>query len=136
MKYSRGVWRKGAKAVAKAVSEGDNSASESLLPEITNCESQGFSTGRFPPMPRPSFDALRQLAASQAPGHACKSVLSWRDELGQEDAIAVLERDHETVRVAYRWRTAEDWRSTRLELTLQVARTATGGVYRMWRCPF
>ena len=85
-------------------------------------------------MPKPVLEELRQLTAAQAPDHACQSVLRWRDELGQDEAVAVLERDHETVRLAYRWRKGEEWRAKRQDLALQVARTATGGVYRMWRC--
>ena len=86
-------------------------------------------------MPRVILEELRQLAVSQAPGHASRFVLRWKDALGQDEAVAVLERDHEIVRMAYRWRTNERWSTVRQELTLQVARTATGGVYRMWRCP-
>jgi hypothetical protein len=86
-------------------------------------------------MSKPVLEELRQLTAAQAPEHARQSVLRWRDELGQDEAVAVLERDHEIVRLAYRWRTGGEWRAKRQDLTLSVARTATGGVYRMWQCP-
>jgi hypothetical protein len=79
---------------------------------------------------RPFVEDCRTLVVAQAPAAGESVSLRWTD-----GACAVLTRDGEAVRLAYRWHDGDGWRATALAIRLVADRPHLGGSRFYFACP-